>query len=443
MIVMSEQRIKILIVDDVAETRENLRKLLSFGQGFIVAGEAENGKEAIALAKRVRPDVVLMDVNMPVMGGIEATEAISVEVPTTTVIIISVQGESEYLREAMAAGARDYLIKPFSADDLVNTIRRAHDMDAKRRLRFAPVPIAQRRTGRIVTVFSTKGGVGKTTIATNLATELASHARKSVVLMDLDLQFGDVAIMLDSIPIRTIADIAKEDEIDSELVEACLLTHKTGVRVLASPLRPEQAEIITSKHVEAILTLLAETHDFIVVDMPQGLNDITLTALDAADKILLVTTLELPAIKNARLCLEIMEALGYDQDKVKLVLNRSSRDIGLSIEEMEKILRRSVDVHIPSDGRVVVPSVNKGVPFVASAPSARISQTIRDLARVIGAGDADRVAADAAAAGGAAAAAAATAVVAGAPVPAGDGRGRGGRRLAGLSGRIFSIFTGG
>ncbi|MDI7248240.1 MAG: response regulator [Bacillota bacterium] len=441
---MSEQRIKILIVDDVAETRENLRKLLSFGQGFIVAGEAENGKEAIALAKRVRPDVVLMDINMPVMGGIEATEAISVEVPTTTVIIISVQGESEYLREAMAAGARDYLIKPFSADDLVNTIRRAHEMDAKRRLRFAPVPIAQRRTGRIVTVFSTKGGVGKTTIATNLATELASHARKSVVLMDLDLQFGDVAIMLDSIPIRTIADIAKEDEIDSELVEACLLTHKSGVRVLASPLRPEQAEIVTAKHVEAILTLLAETHDFIVVDMPQGLNDITLTALDAADKILLVTTLELPAIKNARLCLEIMEALGYDQDKVKLVLNRSSRDIGLSIEEMEKILRRSVDVHIPSDGRVVVPSVNKGVPFVASAPSARISQTIRDLARVIGDGDADTVAAAAAVATeGAAAAAAATAGVAGAPVAAGDGRGRGARRRAGISGRIFSIFTGG
>ncbi len=436
---MAEQRIKILIVDDTAETRENLRKLLSFGQGFTVAGEAENGKEAIALAKRVRPDVILMDVNMPIMGGIEATEAISVEVPTTTVIVMSVQGESEYLREAMAAGARDYLIKPFSADDLVNTIRRAHDMDSRRRERFAPAPIALRRTGRIVAVFSTKGGVGKTTIATNLAAELATHAHKSVVLVDLDLQFGDVAIMLDSIPVRTIADIAKEDEIDSELVEACLLTHKSGVRVLASPLRPEQAEVITAKHVEAILTLLAETHDFIIADMPQGLNDITLTALDAADRILLVTTLELPAIKNARLCLEIMEALGYGQDKVKLVLNRSSRDIGLSIEEMEKILRRSVDVHIPSDGRVVVPSVNKGVPFVTSAPSARISQTIRDLARAVGPSDAER-AAMAAAAGAGAGAGAGVGVAAGA---LGGGHGGGARRQMSIAGRIFSIFTGG
>ena len=441
MTAMPEDRIKILIVDDVAETRENLRKLLSFGQGFIVAGEAENGKEAIALAKRLRPDVVLMDINMPVMGGIEATEAISVEVPTTTVIIISVQGESEYLREAMAAGARDYLIKPFSSDDLINTIRRAYEMDSKRRARFAPVQIAQRKTGKIVAVFSTKGGVGKTTIATNLAVELASHSHKNVVLMDLDLQFGDVAIMLDTVPIRTIADIAKEDEIDSELVEACLVTHKSGVRVLSSPLRPEQAEIVNAKHVEAILTLLAEAYDFIVVDMPQGLNDITLAALDAADKILLVTTLELPAIKNARLCLEIMDALGYDEDKVKLVVNRSSRDIGLSIDETEKTLRRPVDVHIPSDGRVVVPSVNKGVPFVTSAPSARISQTIRDLAQAIGAGDGDDAVPDALAGRKVAAAGGGQADIV--AMAATEGHSAGARRRLGISGRIFSIFTGG
>ncbi len=398
---MGEQKIKILIVDDAAETRESLKKLLSFAQGFVVAGEAENGKEAVALAKRMRPDVILMDINMPLMGGIEATEAITLEVPTSTVIIISVQGEQEYLREAMAAGARDYLIKPFSSDDLVNTIRRAYEMDAKRRARFAPAPIAQRRAGVVVAVFSTKGGVGKTTIATNLAVELASRENTSVALVDLDLQFGDVAIMLDSVPVRTIADIAREEEIDSELVEACLLTHKSGVRILASPLRPEQAEIVTAKHVEGILTLLPETHDFVVVDMPQGLTDVALAALDAADKILLVTTLELPAIKNAKLCLEVMESLGYDRDKVKVVLNRSSREIGLGIEEVEKLLRRPVDVHIPSDGRVVVPSVNSGVPFVTSAPGAKISQTIRDLARLVGQGDGEEGGAAAAASGGA------------------------------------------
>ncbi|MFZ5924983.1 MAG: AAA family ATPase, partial [Bacillota bacterium] len=394
-------------------------KLLSFGQGFVVAGEAENGKEAVALAKRVRPDVILMDINMPVMGGIEATEMISVEVPASTVIIISVQGEQEYLREAMAAGARDYLVKPFSADDLINTIRRTYEMELKRRARFAPAPIAQRKMGRVVAVFSTKGGVGKTTIATNLATELASRGETSVVLVDLDLQFGDVAIMLDSIPIRTIADIAKEEEIDSELVEACLLTHRSGVRVLASPLRPEQAEVVTAKHVEAVLTLLAEAYDFVIVDMPQGLTDIALAALDAADRILLVTTLELPAIKNARLCLEVMESLGYEEGKVKVVLNRSSREIGLSVDEVEKILHRPVDVHIPSDGRVVVPSVNKGVPFVTSNPSAKISQTIRELAHLIAPAEVCK------------------------PAPGEKAARPGGVKERGIPARIASIFTGG
>lgn len=416
---VAEHRIKVLIVDDVAETRENLRKLLSFGQGFVVAGEAENGKEAVALARRIRPDVILMDINMPVMGGIEATEMISVEVPTSTVIIISVQGEQEYLREAMAAGARDYLVKPFSADDLINTIRKTYEMELKRRERFAPAPIAQRKMGRVVAVFSTKGGVGKTTIATNLATELASRGKTSVVLVDLDLQFGDVAIMLDSIPIRTIADIAKEEEIDSELVEACLLTHRSGVMLLASPLRPEQAEVVTAKHVEAILTLLAEAHDFVIVDMPQGLTDIALAALDAADRILLVTTLELPAIKNAKLCLEAMESLGYEEGKVKVVLNRSSREIGLGIDEVEKILRRPVDVHIPSDGRVVVPSVNRGVPFVTSNPSAKISQTIRELAHLI------------------------TPAEVGKPAPVEEAARQGGVRERSIPARIASIFTGG
>ncbi len=375
--------VKVLIVDDIAETRENLRKLLSFDGGFIVIGEAANGKEAVALTKRLKPDIVLMDINMPVMDGIEATRIITVEAPMSTVVILSVQGEQEYLREAMAAGARNYLVKPFSVDELLNTIRKTYDLESQRRARIMPIITPQRKSGRIVTVFSTKGGVGKTTIATNLAAELSKKPNRSVVLVDLDLQFGDIAIMLDTMPVRTIADIAREEEVDSEIVEACLFTHGTGIRVLPSPLRPEQAETVTARHVEAILGLLAESFDFVVIDLPQGLGDVSLTAMDAADTILLITSLELPAIKNASICLEIMNDLGYDDDKVKLVVNRSSHEIGVDIGEMEKTLKRTVDVHIPSDGRLVVQSVNKGVPFVMSNPSAKVSLAIKDLARVV------------------------------------------------------------
>jgi len=391
---VGKSQIKVLIVDDIAETRENLKKLLAFDGGFVVIGEAENGKEAVALAKRLKPDIILMDINMPVMGGIEATRIISVEMAmTTAVVIVSVQGEQEYLREAIAAGARGYLVKPFSADELVSTIRRTHDMEIQRRARLMPSMPLQRKLGRVISVFSAKGGVGKTVIAVNLAAELGKERDCKVVLVDLDLQFGDVAIMLDTSPVRTIANIAREreEEVDSETVEACLLAHNTGIHVLASPLRPEQAEAVTEGHVEAVLGLLAESYDFVVVDLPQRLDDISLAGLDMADTILLVTSTDLPSIKNAKVCLEIMESLGYESSKVKLALSRPSREHGLDINEIEKTLERKVDVYIPNEERVVSQSVNKGTPFVISYPTAKVSLAIRDLVRIIipqGEGDA-------------------------------------------------------
>jgi pilus assembly protein CpaE len=376
--------IKVLIVDDMAETRESLKKLLGFHGGFVVTGEAENGKEAVALAKRLRPDIVLMDINMPVMDGIEATRTISVELAmTTAVVIISVQGEQDYLTEAMAAGARGYLVKPFSADELVSTIRRTHDMEIQRRAQLMPSIPLQGKLGRIISIYSAKGGVGKTTIAVNLAAELGKERDRKVVLVDLDLQFGDVAIMLDTSPVRTIADIAREEEVDSETVEACLLKHNTGISVLASPLRPEQGETVAGRHVLAILKLLAESYDFVIVDLAQRLDDISLAGLDMADIILLVASTDLPSIKNAKASIEIMESLGYESKMIKLALSRPSREHGLDISEIEKTLKRKVDVQIPNEERVVFPSVNKGAPFTISSPTAKVSVAIRELAKII------------------------------------------------------------
>jgi pilus assembly protein CpaE len=415
--------IKVLIVDDMAETRESLKKLLGFHGGFVVTGEAENGKEAVALAKRLRPDIVLMDINMPVMDGIEATRTISVELAmTTAVVIISVQGEQDYLTEAMAAGARGYLVKPFSADELVSTIRRTHDMEIQRRAQLMPSIPLQGKLGRIISIYSAKGGVGKTTIAVNLAAELGKERDRKVVLVDLDLQFGDVAIMLDTSPVRTIADIAREEEVDSETVEACLLKHNTGISVLASPLRPEQGETVAGRHVLAILKLLAESYDFVIVDLAQRLDDISLAGLDMADIILLVASTDLPSIKNAKASIEIMESLGYESKMIKLALSRPSREHGLDISEIEKTLKRKVDVQIPNEERVVFPSVNKGAPFTISSPTAKVSVAIRELAKIISPpGKEDAVA------------------------KRGFGRGKPGprKRTAGILAWIFSMFLNG
>ena len=194
--------IKVLITDDIAETRENLRKLLSFDTGIEVIGAAASGEEGLELAKEHHPDVILMDINMPGMDGITATERILKEVPTAQVVMLSVQGETDYLRRAMLAGARDFLTKPPSGDELMSTIRRVYETGKTRAMTMPAQPIGPaavlpeggrpRRQGDVVAVFSPKGGVGCTTIAVNLAVALQQMAgnRQKIALVDASVQFG-------------------------------------------------------------------------------------------------------------------------------------------------------------------------------------------------------------------------------------------------------------
>ncbi|MBO8126925.1 MAG: response regulator [Firmicutes bacterium] len=380
---MTPPRIKLLIVDDSDQARENVRKLCRFDEDIQVIGEAKNGKEAVLLAKKLAPDVILMDINMPEIDGITATELISMEIPETSIIMMSVQGEQEYLRKAMMAGAREYLTKPFSGDELVNTIKRVHQLETKRRQQLQSAGPERLREGRIVTIFSAKGGVGKTTIATNLAVALATVGAR-VALVDLDLQFGDVALMLDLVPKRTIADLVEEAELTQEVVEDYLLGHVSGVQVLAAPQRPEQAELVSEELVQTVLAKLKKSFDYVIVDTAPSFHGTILAALDASERILLLGTLELPSFKNLKLSLETMASLQYPEEKIAVVVNRYSTDIGISLAEFEESLGTKVQGKVPSDGRVVVEAVNKGVPFVLSSPKSEITQALYELVKLVG-----------------------------------------------------------
>lgn len=377
--------IKILIVDDITETRENIKRLLYFEKDMMVVGEASDGDEAIRQTKKLNPDIVLMDVNMPTLDGITATQEISLKYPKTAIIIMSVQGEQEYLKNAMVAGAREYMVKPFGTDELVDTIRKVCEFEKRRRFNLTEPSVVKelQRDPQIITVFSTKGGVGKTSIATNLAVSLAEETRKKVVIMDLDLQFGDVAVMLNIIPKRTITEIIQDiNQMDTDLLENYLISHPTGVKVLPSPTRPEYAELITGGHVEKILGVLKQNYDYIVIDTPHIFHDTTLMAMDLCHQILLVVSLDLPTIKNVKLGLEVLDSL-HLKGKVKLILNRSANDMGIKHEDMEENLKMKIASHIPSDGRTVVSSVNKGDPFVMTHPGTKISESIRELSRMV------------------------------------------------------------
>jgi len=394
---MTDQ-IRVLVVDDIPETRDHLTKLLGFESDIDVVGAAASGREALEMAVRLSPDVVLMDINMPDMDGITATEQLSSSAPGAAVVMMSVQGEADYLRRSMLAGAREFLVKPFSSDELTASIRQvsARERDKQSRLAVAPSPSSSssgtgptggeaREPGQIVAVFSPKGGVGRTTVAVNLAVAAATELGKRVVIMDGSFQFGDVGVLLNLNPrSKSIADLIPEldaGELDS--IDTFLIDHTAGIRVLLAPPSPETAEMITAAGVKKVLESLRMNHDLVVVDCTAFFNDTTLAILDSADVILTMLSLEITSIKNMRLFLEVAEQLGYESGKVRLVLNRADSALGIRVADVEHSIGRKVDETVVSDGRSVVYALNRGVPFFLSNREAQVSQDILRLARSV------------------------------------------------------------
>ena len=396
---MADQ-IRVLIVDDIPETRDHLTKLLGFESDIEVVGSAASGAQALQLAATLFPEVILMDINMPDMDGIVATERLSAEVPDAAVVMMSVQGESDYLRRSMLAGAREFLVKPFSSDELTASIRQVYAREQEKQSRRASAPVmasgggmttdgtgggGDDHDGQIVAIYSPKGGVGRTTIAVNMAVAAATELGKSVVLVDASFQFGDVGVLLNLNPKnKSMADLVPELEVgEPESLDTFIINHSTGVRVLLAPPSPEMAELITPMAVKKVLDALRRQHDLVIVDCTSWFNETTLSILDAADAVLTVLSLEITSIKNMRLFLEVAEQLGYEHGKVKLVLNRADSSLGIRVADVENSIGRKVDHTIVSDGRSVVYALNRGVPFFLSNREAQVSQDILRLATAV------------------------------------------------------------
>jgi pilus assembly protein CpaE len=341
------------------------------------------------------PDVVLMDINMPEMDGIAATELLAAQVPSAAVVMMSVQGEADYLRRSMLAGAREFLVKPFSSDELSASIRQVHARERDKVVRHAPAQAAASTTtaprmgsqrGQVIAFFSPKGGVGRTTMAVNMAVMAANELGRRVVIVDASFQFGDVGVLLNLNPKNmSIADLIPElaNGGAEENVDTFVINHSSGVRVLLAPPSPEMAELITPASVKAILEALRLQNDLVIVDCAAGINDNTLAVLDVADVILTMLTLEITSIKNMRLFLGIADHLGYEEGKVRLVLNRADGNLGIRVADVEHSIGRKVDHTIVSDGRSVVYALNRGVPFVLTNKEAQVSQDVLELARSV------------------------------------------------------------
>jgi pilus assembly protein CpaE len=386
-------RIRVLIVDDVAETRENIRKLLQFENDFEVIGAAGSGREGIELTKELDPEVVLMDINMPDMDGITATELIRRINGYTQIVILSVQGDPNYMRRAMLAGARDFLTKPPAVDELTDAIRRAGQMAFDERAKLGPaiaaaggtkISAAQVSRGRVVVVYSPKGGTGNTTIAVNLAVGLQNE-ETPVAIVDGNLEFGDVAIFLDQQAPNTVLDLTtRADELDAEVVDEVMVEHKrSGLRLLAAPNQPEYAGSVGGEDFSKVLEFLRKIFAYIIVDVSSTLTDVALGAIDSADLIVLVTTQDIPAIKNARLFLDLADVMKIDRDHILFVMNRYDKRIGITPEKVGNSFKQKIINVIPLDERVIIPAANRGTPFLLGDRSKPAAKSILSLSDII------------------------------------------------------------
>jgi pilus assembly protein CpaE len=395
MVEQLEGKIRVLIVDDIPETRENVRKLLYFEKDIEVVGAAANGTEGIQMAQTMRPDIVLMDINMPDIDGISATEAITQSVPEVQIVMMSVQGETDYLRRSMLAGAREFLIKPFSADELVASIRRVHQLKPKMATMQAemlrsrdestgrrPFADSPRQRGEIISVYSPKGGTGCSTIAANLALAL-NEGDGAAVLVDGDLQFGDASVLLNLRPTRTINDLLPHMEaLEIDFVSDVMVSHPSGLKALLAPPRPDIADMVRPDDMREILNLLRLLFEYTIVDTASHLDDVVLTILEVSDCIILVSTPEIPAIKNVRLTLDALDTLDYI-GKTKLVVNMMDRQDGISEKDISTHIKLPVFHTIPRENGAVTAAANQGIPVFISNQKSPVSRSIATLAALI------------------------------------------------------------
>ena len=388
-------RVSVAIVEGHAPTRERMVALL--GEGVTPFANIE---ELTARLTGTVPVVVVLGPSCANEDVLAIAERVMRQDPMVAPILVVDELSTTLLPTAPRAGVRAVLALAGAADALAQAVQRmAITLDQAPRLSPAvvngdgggggtvvgsdggPVTELEEVNGQVLTVFSTKGGSGKSVLAASLAVTLAQRSDKPVCLVDADLQFGDIAVMLKLTPHHTIVDaVSVLDRMDAPLLDSLLVTHEpSGLRVLPAPLEPAFADQVGAAEMVAIVEMLRSFCSFVVVDTPAYFNDVVLGLVEVSDKVMLVAGMDIPNIKNVKIGLQTLRLLNTPMDKLLLVLNRANSKVKLDIGEVERTLQLNADALIPSD--VVVPqSVNKGEPVVLHSPKSGVSKSIQQLA---------------------------------------------------------------
>lgn len=392
------EKIRILVVDDNRDTTENVSRLIYFEDDMEVIGQAYTGREGVAMAEKHHPHIVLMDINMPDMDGITATREMSVAAPFSQVIIMSVQSDQQYMRQAMVAGAKDFQPKPFTADELVSCIRRVYKLGLpiyKQMARMieaqgnrpktveTPQPAEQStvKTAPVLAIYSPKGGIGTSSLAASLALVWQKFIN-DIVLVDGDLEFGDLMVHLNLTARHTIDHLVDDELVDNDVLAQILVAHPSGLKLLPAPQKPELAELVTPEMLKQIIEHLKLMAKLVVIDTGSHLSNQTLTMLEAVDYIVLITTAELTSIKSAKLFIELLQKLKYPSEKIIVVLNQADMEGTIPQEQIKKVLRLKQLYAIPYEPKIGQ-AINRGQSILELDAGSPAAKSITQLAQHI------------------------------------------------------------
>jgi len=366
-------QLSFVILSTGLESLKELRGALASNERTRLLAGGDDAEQLHPEIVRLRPNAAIITLGAQPEPALKFVERLAVECPQTAIICASHDASPDLILRSLRAGARDFLRLPLIAGEFQTVLERTAEFCA------AQVEAPKKR-GRAVAVFSSKGGCGTSFIATNLAAALDAPT----VLVDLNLQAGDLALFLGLEPKFSIADLVENRaRIDDSLLKSYVVPHSTNLSLLAAPREADLADDIEPEHVFEVLELLRERYDYIVIDPQHTFDAITLSALDQADEVVLVLTLDIPAIRSAQRSLALFDRLGYPRHKVRIVVNRWSKQIDLDLRQVERFLGERVTGYVQSDYNVAVNSINLGEPLVTSDPASRIAAEIRQVAASI------------------------------------------------------------
>ncbi|HEY7429744.1 MAG TPA: AAA family ATPase [Streptosporangiaceae bacterium] len=350
---------------------------------YSIGGEVHAADNLGAAAKLLDGDpaetLVVIGPKVTTSEALAFSAALRLARPAVGVVLARQEVDVALLTHALQSGVRE-VVQAGDLEALAAACHRSHEV-SRRMLAASTMEDEGGPEGQIVTVFAAKGGCGKTTLALNLGVALAKHATRGVCVVDLDLAFGDVAISVQLDPVRTVVDaLPMAGHLDITGAASLLTRYQPGLEMLLAPVTPGDAEKVAPSLVGELLAVLRGMFDFIVVDTPAQFSEHVLTAMDASSQLVLLTTPDVPALKNLRVALDMLDLLSYPRQIRSVVVNRSDSKVGLSLEHVERVVRCPISAHVPSS-RAVPISINKGVPITLDTPGHPVSQAITRFAQ--------------------------------------------------------------